>query len=492
MQLSKTEYIMFLKHPAWLWLKKHDKSKLPEPDENLQAIFDSGKEFEQYAEKRFPDGAQVGFDSFKDYMSMPKRTKQVLDSGTKVIFQGRFEANSITCICDVIERTEEGEFNLYEIKSSTKSKPEHSYDLAFQTVVLEGSGLKVKNIAVVHVNNQYVKNGEIDPIELSTITDVTSEVRDKIEGTKESIKRALDVINLSEIPDPSPRYVKLGAFSEWMEIYKALGKKVDKYSIYNLIAPSTKSLGELEDLGVESIKDISDDFKLTAKQQAQVVATKKDEQMVDKKGVEEFLGTLTYPLYFLDYETAMGTVPIYDGTKPYQQIPFQYSLHVVKEKSSEPAQLEYLHRDSSNPVPDLLKRLKEDIGPVGSVIVWYKSFEMKRNEEMAEMFPEFAEFLEGVNGRVVDLMEPFSKGLFVDKDFLGSASIKKVLPVLVPELSYKELGIQEGASAQRLWMEEVLKGDSSIDKEKLFSDLVKYCTLDTLAMVKIWSVLENL
>ena len=140
----------------------------------------------------------------------------------------------------------------------------------------------------------------------------------------------------------------------------------------------------------------------------------------------------------------------------------------------------------------MLKRLKEDIGPVGSVIVWYKSFEMKRNEEMAEMFPEFAEFLEGVNGRVVDLMEPFSNGLFVDKDFLGSASIKKVLPVLVPELSYKELGIQEGASAQRLWMEEVLKGDSSIDKEKLFSDLVKYCTLDTLAMVKIWSVLENL
>ena len=129
---------------------------------------------------------------------------------------------------------------------------------------------------------------------------------------------------------------------------------------------------------------------------------------------------------------------------------------------------------------------------MGSVIVWYKSFEMKRNEEMAEMFPEYAEFLEGVNDRVVDLMEPFSKASFVDKDFSGSASIKSVLPVLVPKLSYKELGIQEGASAQRLWTEAVIKGNSDIDKEKLFSDLVKYCTLDTLAMVKIWSVLKNL
>ena len=173
MQLSKSEYIMFLKHPAWLWLKKHDKSKLPEPDANLQAIFDSGKEFEQYAEKRFPGGVQVGFESFKDYMSMPKRTKQVLDSGAKVIFQGRFEGSSITCICDVLERTEAGEFDLYEIKSSTKSKPEHYYDLAFQTVVLESAGLKVRNIAVVHVNNQYIRNGEIDPIELSAVIDVT-------------------------------------------------------------------------------------------------------------------------------------------------------------------------------------------------------------------------------------------------------------------------------------------------------------------------------
>lgn len=491
-QISKSEYIMFLKHPAWLWLKKHDKKRLPEPDANLQAVFDSGKEFEKYAEKRFKDGVQIGFESYEEYLSMPERTQEALDDGAKVIFQGRFEADNITCICDVLERNIEDEFNLYEIKSSTKSKPEHHYDLAFQVVVLESAGLKINDIKVVHVNNKYIKNGEINSLELSAVTDVTSNVRAKIEKTKKNIKTALSIVAMPNIPDPSPRYVKLGALGEWMNIYKALGKKIDKYSIYNLIAPSAKSLGKLEDLGAELIKDIPDDFKLTSKQQAQVIATKKNKQMIEREKIKTFLNTLTYPIYFLDYETAMGTVPIYDGTKPYQQIPFQYSLHIVEKEGDEPKHLEYLHREDTNPIPSLLKRMKEDIGSVGSVVVWYKSFEMGRNSEMAEMFPKYADFLDGVNSRVVDLMEPFSNAWFVDKDFLGSASIKKVLPVLSPELSYKDLGIQEGASAQRLWMEAVLKEYSGIDKDKLFSDLVEYCKLDTLAMVKIWDVLRKL
>ncbi|KKK53797.1 hypothetical protein LCGC14_3091160, partial [marine sediment metagenome] len=170
---------------------------------------------------------------------------------------------------------------------------------------------------------------------------------------------------------------------------------------------------------------------------------------------------------------------------------FQYSLHSIEKPGGEFKHVEYLHRDGSNPVPNLLNRLKKDIGPIGSVIVWYKSFEMGRNIEMAEMLPEFAEFLEGVNSRVVDLIEPFANGWFVDKDFFGSASIKSVLPVLVPKLSYKELGVQEGASAQRLWMDAVLRDKSGIDKEKLFSDLVEYCKMDTLAMVEIWKVLAG-
>ncbi|MEX2436791.1 MAG: DUF2779 domain-containing protein, partial [Candidatus Paceibacterota bacterium] len=198
------------------------------------------------------------------------------------------------------------------------------------------------------------------------------------------------------------------------------------------------------------------------------------------------------PLYFLDYETAMSVIPLYDGTKPYQQIPFQYSLHTVEFPDSEPKHTEYLHRDSNNPVPNLLENLRKDIGNKGSIIVWFKAFETRRNDEMGEIMPKYKEFLEDLNNRVVDLMDPFSNGWFVDKNFKGSSSIKNVLPVLAPDLSYKDLEVQEGGAAQRLWMENVFNNDGNKDNEKLFFDLIEYCKLDTLAMVKIWQTLNDL
>ena len=489
MQLSKSEYMMFLKHPAWLWLKKHDKEKLPEPDANLQAIFDAGHEFEQYAEKRFPNGITLGFNNYNEYLSLPERTKKALEDGTKTIFQGRFEADGITCICDIVDQVEDNTIDLYEIKSSTKVKPEHYPDLAFQVVVLESAGFKIHKIAIIHVNNEYVRDGEVNFTKLSTATDVTNKVREIIEETKNNIQLALEVIKLPKLPDPSPRYAKLGSFSEWLEIYRALGNKIDPYSIYNLIAPNVKLIGNLEDLNISLISDIPEDFKLTPKQLVQVIATKNNERIINKEKIKNFIETLTYPLYFLDYETAMSVVPLYDGTKPYQQIPFQYSLHVIEKKGDEPKHSEYLHRNDSHPVPYLLDKLSKDISSTGTILVWYKAFEMGRNKEMAQMFPGFSNFLEDVNNRVIDLMEPFASGLFVDKDFFGSASIKNVLPVIVPNLSYKKLGIQEGFSAQRLWMDSVLRDKSDINRDKLFHDLIEYCKMDTLAMVEIWRVL---
>ena len=491
MQLSKSEYMMFLKHPAWLWLKKHDKDKLPKPDANLQAIFDVGHEFEQYAEKRFPNGITLGFNGYKEYLSLPRRTKKALEDGAKTIFQGRFETDGITCICDIVDRVDENTVDLYEIKSSTKVKPEHYPDLAFQVVVLESAGFKIRKIAIIHVNNEYVRDGEVDFIKLSTATDVTNKVREIIEETKNNIRLALEVVKLPKLPDPSPRYAKFGSFGEWLKIYRALGNKIDPYSIYKLITPS-KLIGDLEDSNISLISDIPEDFKLTPKQLAQVIATKKNERIINKEKIKDFIETLTYPLYFLDYETAMSAVPLYDGTKPYQQIPFQYSLHVIEKKGDEPKHSEYLHRNDSHPVPGLLDKLSKDIGSTGTVLVWYKAFEMGRNKEMAQMFPGFSNFLEDVNNRVIDLMEPFASGLFVDKDFFGSASIKKVLPVIVPNLSYKKLGIQEGCSAQRLWMDLVLRDKSDINRDELFYNLIEYCKMDTLAMVEIWRVLKGL
>lgn len=490
MQISKSDYLLFLKHPAWLWLKKYSKTKLPPIDENQQAVFDQGHLFEEYAEQLFSDSVRLGFESYEEYLALPFKTKNIMNQGAKTIFQGRFEYGELTCIVDVLERVAENEFNLYEIKSSTSVKPEHIYDLAFQVNILESIGLKIKNLFVIHVDTEYKRNGEVKCEEIAKVTDITNEVREKSLETKENIKEALKVIKSKNPPEISPRFSK-SQFREWLVVYKFINKDLDKYSVYNLCGLTPELVEKFEDRGIKLINEIPDDIKLSDKQKMQIKAAKQNIQFIDKDIIKKFIGKINYPVYFLDYETLSGVIPPYDGTVPYQQIPFQYSLHIIEKPGGDLKHKEYLHLDSNMPVVELLKNLKKDIGKEGSIIVWYEPFEKGRNSEMAIMFPEYADFLEDINNRVVDLMTPFKKDWFVDKDFFGSASIKNVLPVLIDDLSYKALGIQEGGSAQRYWMETILYGNNKDRREEIIEDLLEYCKLDTLAMVRLFERLNK-
>lgn len=444
MMLSKSDYMMFLKQPAWLWLKKNDPKKLPPVDENTQALFDAGHQFEPYAEAQFPEGLTLGFSDYSEYLSLPERTQDAIKSGAPVLFQPRFEWQNFTCICDVVSFIGDNEVDLYEIKASTSAKVEHEFDLAFQTAVLEGTGLKVRNIFVIHVNNQYVRHGAIEADKITIVQDVTDKVRKRSDATAKYMPLALAIAQQKTMPDPSPDLAKLGSKKSWLQVYEAIVPQEPK--VYPAdVAPT-----------------------------------------IQHEEIKSFLDGLKYPLYFLDYETLMSLVPYFDGHRPYQQVPFQYSLHKLNSPDAELEWKEYLHRDNSDPARPLAEQLIRDIGDSGTVMVWYEGFEKARNSELGEMLPEYKEAMEAINDRIIDLMLPFKNKWYDDLRFEGSASIKQVLPVLCPELSYKELGIQEGGSAQRLWMEAVLDGKRADQKDQILADLIEYCKLDTLAMVEIY------
>lgn len=452
-QLSKSDYMLFLKHPAWLWVKKNDPSKIPPVDDNTQALFDAGHLFEPYAESLFPEGTTVGFsfdDSEASYWTMPQRTQDAIANGAQVLFQPRFEWGQFTCICDIVSFSNEKELDLYEIKASTSAKVEHEFDLAFQVAVLEGCGYIVRSISVIHVNNKYVRNGPINAKEITKIEDITDKVRSKGELTAKYMPMALSVAGQNTMPDPSPELAKLGSKYEWLQIYA------------NIVPQKP----------IEYPADIK--------------------PSINHEEIKKFLESLQYPLYFLDYETMSGLIPYFDGHRPYQQVPFQYSLHILKTPDAELDWCEYLHKDNSDPARPLAEQLIKDIGDTGTVLVWYEGFEKARNSELGDMLPEYKEAMESLNGRVVDLIIPFKKKWYDDPRFEGSASIKQVLPVLCPELSYKDLGIQEGGSQQRLWMEAVLDDKRADQKEQILSDLIEYCKLDTLAMVEIFRNLRSL
>lgn len=488
MQISKSDYITFLKHPAWLWLKKHDVKKLPAVDAGLQAIFDTGHEFEQYAEAQFPEGLTLGFSDYGSYITLPEQTKQALDDGARTIFQGRFEFEDLTFICDIVQVVEGSTIDLYEIKSSTGAKLDHEYDLAFQTYVLEKLGYTVRNIAVIHVNNQYVRSGEIEPSKITATTDITENVRARSTETEANIIKAREIVALKSCPDMKPQLAGLGAFKEWLEIYKVLVPQPEG-SIYELGGLNAKALDVLEAHGITKIEEIPNDLSINASVDRQLRAYRNNGPIVDKLRITQFLDSLVFPLYFFDYETLASLVPYFDGMRPYAQYPFQYSLHIIESPESGLRHVEYLHTENSNPASSVVAAMQSHFGETGSVLTWNMGFEKSCNDTLATFVPDAADFLSDINSRIVDLMTPFSSGAYIDHRFKGSASIKNVLPVLLPDLSYKVLEIQEGGAAQRTWMQTVLDGKNPDQKEKILKDLIEYCKLDTLAMVEIYEKL---
>lgn len=322
------------------------------------------------------------------------------------------------------------------------------------------------------------------------ITDITEAVEDQIANTRTWIDQALNVVKSNTMPDPTPGRARLKSYGEWLEIREKLDPTLAPDSIHRLPFINAKQASALIEAGITSI-DAIDDLSVLGKSTRRYLAARAEgSRTVDREALDHFLGEILYPVYYFDYETSQSLLPPWEGTRPYQQVPFQYSLHIQREPDGEVEHREYLHRDESNPMPELLERLRQDVGEVGSVLVWYEPFEKSRNTEMAATFPEYATFLGDLNERVIDLMKPFSDKTITDPAFMGSASIKKVLPVLVPELAYEDLDIQDGASASRLWKEVTFTNSEASVRDKIYADLVDYCTRDTWAMVAIHRILK--
>jgi hypothetical protein len=493
MQLSKSDYITYLKHPAWLWLKKHRPDMLPQPDENTQAIIDEGKLFEKYAEQIFPDAIKLKRSDFFSVEEWANKTKDLIDQRVGTILQAAFIYDDYLCISDALQYTADG-YSLIEIKATTSPDKEHICDLAFQKAVIEYTGVPIAHTMVLHANKDYVRHGDIKLDELVMFSDVTGKVNKEVLEATGKMRDALAVVGQEEMPSDSLRHVGLGAAGDWREIFSTLHPEIEPYSIYDLASckgsGTDKLIATFEDGGIRLIVDIPDSIKLQTHQKDQVCVTKNGNPIVDTASIKKFISEIEFPIYFLDYETINLIMPPFDNTWPYQQVVFQHSIHILQEDGTLKHE-EYLHDTNDNPAPHVIESLERIIGNKGSIIVWNESFEKSRHKDLAKLYPAKAEFLENLNNRVIDLMEPFGKRMYQDMRQKGSASIKKVLPLLCPELSYKILGIQEGGTASRSWREAIIDGKRD-DKEKILSDLREYCGLDTYAMVAIYRVLKSL
>lgn len=487
--LSKTKYCRGVQCPKMLWMDKYMPEEAVQKD--LSRIFQNGTEVGEYAKSYFGGYAEVAYD--QDKAKMCQSTQKLLAAGEPVIAEASFAYNGLFCSVDILHITENGA-DIIEVKSSTTVNDIYYDDMAFQYYVLSACGIKVNKVYNMHINSSYVRKGQLDLKQLFTLEDCTEQILSKQDEVAGNITYYRSYLQQSEEPNQ-----EIGMQCE--EPYECCYKNychrgISSPSVFSIQRLAMKKKYELYHQGICSYADIMQQTpKLNANQWKQVKMEVNNEPAdINVTEIKNFLSTVKYPLYHLDFETYQQPVPLYDGVKPYMQIPFQYSLHVEHAPGGELQHYEFLAKDGADPRRALAEALCRDIPKDVCVMAYNMSFEKMIIRNLAEQFQDLAGHLLSIHDNMVDLMVPFQKKYYYCKEMQGSYSIKYVLPALCkddPELNYSLLqGLHNGDEAMTAFIQ--LHNCSEEEKETIRKQLLAYCRLDTLAMVKIMEKLYQI
>ncbi|MCB0538153.1 MAG: DUF2779 domain-containing protein [Bacteroidetes bacterium] len=485
--LSKSKIMRGKQCHKSLWLYRHAYN-LREINEQQQAIFQTGTDVGILAQGLFPKGIDATKGHDYPNLSCYKQTKKLIDNGQNVIYEATFVYDDVLVAVDLLVKNG-NKWNLYEVKSSTSVKPQHIEDATVQYYVAKGCGIDIENIYITHLNNTYERKGDLDIQQLFTATAITDEVKAGLDTLPETIEKLKEVEKLKKCPQ-----IDVGEQCNTpypCDYMNYCWKDIPYFNVVELVHNRGKAQ-QLIDMGITDLKDIPDDFPLTINQQIQVDAEKTEEDYIDEKAINLFLNEISYPIYYLDFETIMPAIPPLDNTKPYGQTVFQYSLHIEEFENAELVHKEYLaETDGTDPRTMFLQKLIKDCGTKGTVLVYNKTFECSRLKELATIFPKYNEEINNILNRIVDLMQPFQQKQYYTKEMHGSYSIKAVLPALAPQFSYTNLEISDGGTASNIFYA-LFEGKYTGNKAKARKALLEYCQMDTYAMVVVMQKLRTI
>ena len=490
MNFSKSKYCAFWQCPKLCWLKKN-KPELCEVDPSAQARLEEGTKVGELAMPLFGEFIDVKKMN-PDISAMIRNTQKVIAEGTENICEAAFDFHGLYCAVDILHK-ENGGYAIYEVKSSTKVNYIYLVDIAYQKYVLQKCGINVTGTYLVHINSNYLFDGNLDINRLFTIENVCELLTEEEAQIEEKLAQAEKVMKSAEEP-----YRKIGIHCQnpyecgyWKYCTEGMIPEKSVFDIYRL--PFEKKI-ELFDAGIITYEDLSRYGKLDnpiRKRQVEYALQEKGVYL-EKEKIQDFLKKLSYPLYFLDFETVQLVIPKFANSHPYDQIPFQFSLHYIEKEGGELRHTGYLDMTGSDPRRRIAELLVASIPENACVLAYFKAFECGRISELAELYPDLSEHLLNIRNHIVDLIEPFQKGYYYNAAMGGSFSIKSVLPAVYPDdpsLNYHNLeNVHNGGEAAETYRK-VTNGAAGAECEKLYQDLWEYCKLDTFAMVKLWQEL---
>ena len=492
--ISKSRYTLYRQCPKALWLKTY-RLEQAEISDALRQRFESGSVVGDLAKGLFGNYSEVTAyisDGKLDLDKMVKETRRCINAGVDVICEASFVYDGGYCAVDILKKEDDG-YAIYEVKSSTDSGNEiYAQDVAYQKYLLSRCGIEVTGTYLVFINSDYVLDGELDISKLFQVQEISEAVAREYANVEYQVARAkkmLAQIDVEPNEDLDVHCHKPYDCTFW----KYCSRLLPKQSVFNLyrmnfdkkVAHYKQGIVNFEQLSNESLND---------KQRRQVECNLHDTIYINKVEIAKFLNTQSYPLYFLDFETIQPVIPEFQGTHPYQQIPFQYSLHYIEKEGGELKHKEFLGVSGEDSRRSLSKQLCNDIPLDACVTAYNKAFECSRLTELAETFPDLASHLLNIRDHIIDLLVPFQQGWYYVPAMGGSFSIKSVLPALFPddpELDYHNLegSVHNGGEAMSIFP----KIKDMDPEEKLLArrSLLMYCELDTYAMVKVWQKLKE-
>jgi len=490
MNLSKSRYREGIQCPKILWLNEH-KSEVKDESVKKQKILDTGNKVGDLAMGYYGAFSEVPYNDDKSVMIA--ETKRLLDANTPIICEASFAYNGNFCSVDIL-RVCGSDVEFSEVKSSTDIAPIYYDDIAFQYYVLSSCGLNVKKAFIMHINNKYERRGNIDLLGLFTAHDCTKIVRSMQKDVIANIERFKKCAEEESEPNIDIGMYCIEPYECEYRVY--CWKHIPANSVFDISGHALHwdKKYDLYKRGVISHKQIlesGEKLNDAALLQIETLFYKKP-PVINKEAIRVFLDTLSWPLYFLDFESFYEAIPPFDGLRPYMQILFQYSLHIQEKQGAVPEHREFLAKEGVDPREELAARLCADIPQNVCVLVYNMTFEKTRIKELAHLLEKrgkncLAGHLMNIHDNIKDLMKPFQHRDYYSSELDGSYSIKKVLPALCPndpELDYKKLAlVHDGGEAQTAYSD--LAGKSPEERELIRTALLAYCRLDTLAMVKI-------
>lgn len=459
--LTKSKYITGLSCINLLWHEFNAPDKILDADEGAKERMQAGIEVGHLAKKLHPKGVEIPYGSGAVHLTKEALKKRV------PLFEASFCHGDCYCKVDLLVPVHDDEWDLYEVKSTTKVKDDHVEDVSFQRYVLQNAGLKVRKAHLMFINNEYVKKGAIDVKKFFESEDIT-DLTDKPDEVEANVKRFLKIIQ-----GKKPK-VKYGEDCKDSLECPVCAKEIEDAEITKLVGFTARSYALLNQ-GIRTFKDLPKDIKLTDKQKIQIAK----KPVVNKEAVDEFFKKIKYyPLYCLDFETFAHAIPLHDGTRPYQAVPFQFSLHIYDNGMHHK---EFLADGTEDPRKALIEALKV-IGPKGSVLM-YTSYERRVLEDLADYSKKDAKWIHDIINRLVDLSEPFRSFDMYHPAQEGSYSIKALTPFT--GITYGELDISEGTMAQREYVRITYGKVPKEEKARIRKALLEYCKQDTDAMVEL-------